>query len=128
MGGNCIFDVGDIEVVILYLTFLDKVISYSRDVVAMVDVCQMENLGKALLSEGIHDDSVSVFRGSGNIFYQGAEVEEVVMSFRFTSGHFLLIFSDSTNDKHFRDASVEKHIWWVGYLNFANTQNCSRIL
>ena len=30
MGGNCIFDVGDIEVVILYLTFLDKVISYSR--------------------------------------------------------------------------------------------------
>ena len=39
-----------------------------------------------------------------------AEVEEVVMSFKFASCHFLLSFSDSTNFKHFRDASVAKHI------------------
>jgi hypothetical protein len=49
MRGDCIFYVGDVEIVILYLTFLDEVIGYSRDVVAVVDVCQTVDLGKALL-------------------------------------------------------------------------------
>ena len=114
MRGNCIFYVGDVEVVIFYLAFLDEVIGYSRDVVAVVDVCQTVDFSKALLPEGIYDNPIPVFRGSGDVFNQGAEVEEVVMSFKLSSCHFLLILSDSTNDKHLRDASVEKHIWWVG--------------
>ena len=81
MRGDCIFYVGDVEVVIFYLAFLDEVIGYSRDVVAVVDVCQTVDLGKAFLPSGIYDNPIPVFRGSGNVFNQGAEVEEVVMSF-----------------------------------------------
>ena len=61
MSGTCIFDVGDVEVVILYLTFLDEVIGYSRYVVAVVDVCQVVDFGKSLLPEGIYDDAIPVF-------------------------------------------------------------------
>ena len=35
MGGDCIFDVCDVEVVVLYLTLLDEVIGYSRYIVAV---------------------------------------------------------------------------------------------
>lgn len=76
----------------------------------MVDVCQLVYLGQALFSEGVDDDSVSVLCCSGDVFYESAEVEEVVMFFLFASGHFLLSFSDSTNVRHFKDASVAKQI------------------
>lgn len=76
----------------------------------MVDVGQLVYLGQALFSEGVGDDSVSVLCCSGDVFYESAEVEEVIMFFLFASCHFLLIVSDSIYDKHFREASVAKQI------------------
>ena len=81
MGGDCVFDVCDVKVVAFYIAFFDEVVCYAGDVVAVVDVCKFVYLAQALFSEGVDDDSVSVLCCSGNVFNQGAEVEEVVMSF-----------------------------------------------
>ena len=91
MGWDCIFDICDVKVVVFDLTFFDEVICYSGDVVAVVDVCQFVYLSQALFSEGVDDDSVSVLCCSGDVFYQSAKVEEVVMFFLFASCHFLLM-------------------------------------
>lgn len=110
MGGDCVLYVCYVKVVVFYVALFDEVVCYSCDVVAMVDVCKFVYLAQTFFSYGVDDDSVSVLCCSGNVFNQGAEVEEVVVSFKFASCHFLLSFSDSTNFKHFRDASVAKQI------------------
>ena len=110
MGGDCVFYVGDVEIIVFYVALFDEVICYAGYVVAVVDVGQFVYLAKVLFSKGIYYYSVPVLCRSGYVFYQGAEVEEVIVSFGFASCHFLLIFSDSINFKHFRDASVAKQI------------------
>ena len=81
MGGDCVFYVCDVKIVVFYAALLDKVVCYSCDVVAVVDVCKFVYLGQTFFAEGVDYDSVSVFCCSGNVFNQGAEVEEVVVSF-----------------------------------------------
>ena len=81
MGGDCVFYVCDIEVVVFDVALFDEVVCYTSDIVAMVDVCMFVYLGKTFFVEGVDDDSVPVLCGSGDVFYQGAEVEKVVMSF-----------------------------------------------
>lgn len=110
MGWDCIFDICDVKVVVFDLAFFDEVICYSGDVVAVVYVCQFIYLSQTLFSEGVDDDSISVLCRSGDVFYESAEVEEVVMFFLFASCHFLVIVSDSMYAKHLREASVAKQI------------------
>ena len=76
-----VFDVCDVKIVVFYAALLDKVVCYPCDVVAVVDVCKFVYLGQTFFAEGVDYDSVSVFCCSGNVFNQGAEVEEVVVSF-----------------------------------------------
>ena len=81
VGWNCVFDICDVKVVVFDLAFFDEVICYAGDVVAVVDVCKFIYLGQTLFAKGIYYDSVPVLCCSGYVFYQGAEVEEVVVSF-----------------------------------------------
>ena len=81
MGGDCIPDICDVKVVVFYAALFDEVVCYAGDVVAMVDVGQFINLGQTLFSKGVYYDPVSVLCRSGYVFYQCAEVEEVVVSF-----------------------------------------------
>ena len=81
MGRDSVFYVCDIEVVVFDVALFDEVVCYSSDIVAVVDVCKFIYLGQTFFAKGVDDDSVPVFSSSGNVFYQGAEVEEVVMSF-----------------------------------------------
>ena len=110
MARDGVFDICDVKVVVFYATLFDEVVCYASYVVAVVDVGQLVYLGHALFSEGVDDDSVSILCCSGDVFYESAEVEEIVMFFLFASCHFLLIDSDSMYDKHFREASVAKQI------------------
>ena len=81
MGGDCVFDVCDVKVVVFYVALFDEVVCYAGDVVAVVDVCKFIYLGKTLFAEGVYYYPVPVLCCSGYVFYQGAEVEEVVVSF-----------------------------------------------
>ena len=81
VGRDGVFDVCDVKVVVFYAALFDEVVCYAGDVVAMVDVCKFVYLVKTLFAEGVDYDSVSVLCCSGYVFYQGAEVEEVVVSF-----------------------------------------------
>ena len=81
MGRDCVFDVCDVKIVVFYVALFDEVVCYAGDVVAVVDVCKFIYLGQTLFAKGVDDYPVSVFCCSGNIFNQGAEVEEVVVSF-----------------------------------------------
>lgn len=81
MARDGVFDVCDVKVVVFYVALFDEVICYAGDVVAMVDVGQFVYLGQTLFSKGVYYDSVPVLCCSGYVFYQGAEVEEVVVSF-----------------------------------------------
>ena len=110
MARDGVFDVCDVKVVVFYATLFDEVVCYASYVVAVVDVGQFINLGQTFFAKGVYYYPVPVLCCSGYVFYQGAEVEEVVVSFELASCHFLLSFSDSTNFRHFRDASVAKQI------------------
>ena len=81
VGGDCVFDVCDVKVVVFYVALFDEVVCYAGDVVAVVDVCKFIYLGKTLFAEGVYYYPVPVLCCSGYVFYQGAEVEEVVVSF-----------------------------------------------
>lgn len=81
VGGDCVFYIGDVKVVVFYATLFDEVVCYAGDVVAVVDVSKFIYLGQTLFAKGIYYDSVPVLCCSGYVFYQGAEVEEVVVSF-----------------------------------------------
>ena len=95
VGGDCVFDVCDVKVVVFYIELFDKIICDACDVVAMVNVGQFVNLGQTFFAKSVYNNSVPVLCRSGYVFYQGAKVEEVVVSFWFASCHFLLNFSDS---------------------------------
>ena len=79
MGGDGIFDICDVEIVVFYVALLDQVVCYSCDVVAVVDVCKFVYLGQTLFAKGVYYYPVPVLCYSGNVFNQGAEVEEVVV-------------------------------------------------
>lgn len=81
VGRDGVFDVCDVEIVVFYVALFDDVVCYAGYVVAVVDVCKFIYLGQTLFAKGVYYDSVPVFCGSGYVFYQGAEVEEVVVSF-----------------------------------------------
>ena len=70
MGRDSVFDVCDVEIVVFYAALLDKVVCYSCDVVAVVDVCKFVYLGQTFFAEGVDYDSISVFCCSGNVFNQ----------------------------------------------------------
>ena len=81
VGRDGVFDVCDVEIVVFYAALFDEVVCYAGDVVAVVDVGKFVYLGQTLFSKGVYYDSVPVLCCSGHVFYQGAEVEEVVVSF-----------------------------------------------
>ena len=76
-----VFDVCDVKVVVFYVALFDEVICYAGYVVAVVDVCKFVYLGQTLFAKGVYYYPVPVLCCSGYVFYQGAEVEEVVVSF-----------------------------------------------
>ena len=76
-----VFDVCDVKVVVFYSALLNQVVGNSGDVVAVIDIGQFVYFGKTLFSKGVYYYSVPVLCCSGYVFYQGAEVEEVVVSF-----------------------------------------------
>ena len=110
MGWDCVFDIRDVKVVVFDLAFFDEVICYADNVVAVVNVGQFVYLSQALFSEGVDYDSISVLCRSCDVFYESADVEEVVMFFLFAACHFFVMVSDSMYDKHFRETSVAKQI------------------
>ena len=81
VGRNSVFDVCDVEVVVFYVALFDEVVCYAGDVVAVVYVGKFIYLGQTLFSKGVYYDPVPVLCCSSYVFYQGAEVEEVVVSF-----------------------------------------------
>ena len=81
MARDSVFDVCDVEIVVFYVALFDEVVCYAGDVVAMVDVGQFIYLGQTLFAKGIYYYPVPVLCRSGYVFYQGAEVEEIVVSF-----------------------------------------------
>ena len=81
MARDGVFDVCDVKVVVFYATLFDEVVCYASYVVAVVDIGQFINLGQSFFAEGVDYDPVPVLCCSGYVFYQGAEVEEVVVSF-----------------------------------------------
>ena len=81
MGGDCVFDVCDVKVVVFYVALVEEVVCDASDVVAVVDVSQFINLGQTFFAKGVYYYPVPVLCCSGYVFYQGAEVEEVVVSF-----------------------------------------------
>ena len=83
MGRDCVFDVCDVEIVVFYVAFFDEVVCYTSDIVAVVGVCKFIYLGQTLFAEGVDDYPVPVLCRSGYVFYQGAEVYEFMVSYRF---------------------------------------------
>ena len=79
VGRDCVFYIGDVEVVVFYVALFDEVVCYAGDVVAVVDVCKFVYLGQTLFAKGVYYYPVPVLCCSGNVFNQGAEVEEVVV-------------------------------------------------
>ena len=81
VGRNRIFDLCDVEIVVFNPALTNQIVCYSGYVIAVIDVSQLVYLGQTLFSKGVYYDSISVFCFSGDIFYQGTEVEQIVVSF-----------------------------------------------